>query len=254
MKSTLYSTTGEKKGDINLPSVFSSMVREDLAAKYFETEKFRVRQPYSNYEEAGRRHSASGTISHRRHEWKGHYGKGISRVPRKAMSRRGVSFFWIGAEVSNTRGGRSIHAPVGVYAYRKINKKERSLAMNSAFAATAHMQWIMKRYSTLESINVAPAVVESLPVKTKDLISLLQKIFANASHLLFKTKSSRAGKGKRRGRKYKSNAGALIVVGKEEKTQFSGIDVMKHEDVTIADLYPLGRIVIYTKKALEEMK
>src|SRR3989338_9377008 len=124
MKAQLYDAKGDKKSDINLPSLFDIKVREDIIAKYFEAEKFSLIQPYSTFKEAGKRHSASGTISHRRHEWKGHYGKGISRVPRKAMYRRGTQFFWIGAEVSGTRGGRQAHPPHGIRRFRKINEKE----------------------------------------------------------------------------------------------------------------------------------
>src|SRR3989344_4359209 len=123
MKATLYSSLGEKKSEISLPTLFDSEIREDIALKYFEAEKFVLRQPYANYDEAGRRHSASGTISHRRHKWKGAYGKGISRVPRKKMWRRGTQFYWVGAEVSSARGGRSIHSPQGLYSTRKINRK-----------------------------------------------------------------------------------------------------------------------------------
>ncbi len=121
MKATLFDSKGQKKSDLELPAFFNTSARDDVVAKYVEVQKFVVRQPYSSYEEAGKRHSASGTISHKRHEWKGHYGKGISRTPRKTMYRRGTQFFWIGAEVSHTRGGRMAHPPQGIYAHRKIN-------------------------------------------------------------------------------------------------------------------------------------
>jgi large subunit ribosomal protein L4e len=253
MKAHLYSPTGEKKSEISLPSVFDAKVREDLAAKLFEAQKFEQMQPYSTYEEAGKRHSASGTISHRRHKWKGHYGKGISRAPRKKMWRRGTQFFWIGAEVSQARGGRVAHPPSGLHRYRKINDKEKTIAFSGALASTFHPAIIKKRYSSL-SAGAEPAVIESLPAKTKDLISILNKIFAHAQNLLLKKKSVRSGKGKSRGRKYKSNAGLLVVIGKDEKAKFSGVDVKPLQNVNIADLYPLGRLTLYTKKAIEELR
>ncbi|MBU0466060.1 MAG: 50S ribosomal protein L4 [Nanoarchaeota archaeon] len=251
MKTTLYNSKGEKKSQVELPELFSTKVREDIVQKYFEADKFI--QPYASFVEAGKRQSASGTISHKRHDWKGHYGRGISRIPRKTMSRRGTQFIWVGANAPGTRGGRRAHPPKGIGKEKKINKKEITLAFNSAFAATGQKHYILKRYSSLEKINSVPFVIESLPKKTKDLIQLIKQILDNAFNLAFKKKTVRAGKGKLRGRKYKSNAGGLIIIGNEEKAKFSGIEVKHLNNITISDLYPLGRLTIYTKKALEEL-
>ncbi len=254
MKASLYDTKGEKRLEIELPSIFSSSVREDIALKCFEAEKFFLIQPYSTYEEAGKRHSASGTISHRRHEWKGHYGKGISRVPRKTMYRRGTQFYWVGAETSQARGGRVSHPPSGLHRKRKINKKEKMIALNSGFASTFNPSIIQQRYSSLSGNKViSSAVIESLPAKTKDFFSSLKRIFSSASEILVKKKEVRAGKGKSRGRKYKSNAGLLIIKGKNEKAKISGLDIKSASEIKIRDLYPLGRLTLYTKQAIEEL-
>ncbi len=255
MKAQLYSQSGEKKSEIELPEIFSGKIREDLAAKYFEVEKYSLRQPYANYEEAGKRHSASGTISHLRHSWKGHYGKGISRVPRKTMWRRGTQFYWVGAEISGSRGGRIAHPPQGIYSQRKINKKESKIAFASAFAATASKLFVLKRYSSLNENEIpsVPLVIESAPVKTKDFLSALEKIFGKAYSLVVRNKEVRPGKGKKRGRKYKSNAGLLLVTASDEKVKCKNIEVKAAREINIADLYPLGRLTLYTKRALEEL-
>jgi len=252
MKSILYSSSGEKKSEINLPKVFDTPIREDIIFKYLESEKFLIRQPYSAYSEAGKRHSASGTISHKRHEWKGHYGKGISRTPRKTMHRRGTQFYWVAAEVSQARGGRMAHPPQGLYAFRKINKKEKSFAIDSALASTMNVTYIKKRYSSLTA-NANSAVIESLPSKSKEFISSLKKIFSSAFPLVMKKKSVRAGKGKSRGRKYKSNAGLLLVIGEKEKVSFKGIELVNVKNLSINSLYPLGRLTLYTKQAIDEI-
>jgi large subunit ribosomal protein L4e len=254
MKAQLYSQSGEKKSEIEMPKVFSSAIREDIVMKYFEAEKYVLRQPYANYEEAGKRHSASGIIRRKRHSWKVSYGRGISRVPRKIMYRHGTQFFWIGAEVANTRGGRRAHPPKGVYSPRKINKKESKIAFASAFAATANKETILKRYSSIKEIPQAPFVIDSLPLKTKDFISALEKIFGKAFDIVMKVKEVRAGKGKGRGRRFKSNAGLLVVTTQNEKIKCSAIDVKTARELNMADLYPLGRLTLYTKKALEELK
>ena len=40
MKTTIYTIHGEKKGTIDLPTIFSIPVREEIAAKYFEASKY----------------------------------------------------------------------------------------------------------------------------------------------------------------------------------------------------------------------
>lgn len=250
MKAALYDIKGNKKSDVELPKLFNSEIRGDIAAKLFEVEK--QIQPYAPYIEAGKRHSAAGIISHRRHKWKAQYGKGISRVPRKIMWRRGTQFYWIGAEVSAARGGRRAHPPRVVKAPKKLNKKEIELAMNSAFAATASRNLVLQRYSSLKEIT-APFVIESLPSKAKDILETLKKIFGENVSLVLKEKTVRAGKGKIRGRKYKSNAGLLVIVGQDENAKFPGVEVRKVANVMISDLYPLGRLTLYTKNALEDL-
>jgi len=255
MKATLYNIEGKKKGEIELPKIFDTNIREDIVAKYFEVSKFI--QPYASDPEGGKKHSASGTISHKRHDWKGHYGRGISRAPRKTMWRRGTQFYWIGAEVSGTRGGRRAHPPKGVGKEKKINKKEVKIAINSAFAATGNEKYIINRYGSLDKLGVKiPVVIESnlSSVKTKDMIKMLNDIFGDVSYLVFKNKKVRAGKGKVRGRKYKSNAGLLFMKGKNEKIKIKGVDIKSVYEISISDLYPLGRLTVYTEKALEEMK
>jgi len=251
MKTILFDSKGNKKSETQLPAIFDTPVRDDLASKYFELSK--EHQPYSHDQMAGRKHSASGTISHLRHDWKGHYGRGISRVPRKTMWRRGTQFYWVGAETSGTRGGRRVFGPVLYRKYRKMNKKEEKLALNSALAATAHKHFILKRYSSIKDIAFAPAVIEELPNKSKEFFDSLQKIYGNVFSLVMKNREVRAGKGKRRGRKYKSNAGLLLVTARDEKAKFSGIEIKSANNIEISDLYPLGRLALFTKKAIEEL-
>ena len=255
MKAAVYDLKGDKKEDINIPELFSSRIREDIVAKYFQTDKMKT--PYAPYNEAGRRHSAAGTIRHMRHAWKGHYRKGISRIPRKTMWRRGNQFFWIGAEISSTRGGRRAHPPKLNRKIKKINKKEINMALMSAFASTANEYHIAKRYSSFKKLNAKfPVIIElkSDNLKAGDVFFGLKKIFGGLDKIIFKNKELRAGKGKSRGRKYKKNAGLLLVKGEDEKIKIKGIDIKSVNEVGVADLYPLGRLTAYTKKSLEELE
>ena len=252
MKAQLYSVKGEKKSIIELPALFETSVREDIIHKYFESDRLSSAQPYASYEEAGKRHVASGRFRRRRKVWRSSYGKGQSRVPRKQLWRRGSQFNLVGAEVSSARGGRMPHPPKGLMMYRKINNKEKTLAFNSALAATLNNDLIAKRYLTLNSKDLHPSVIESLPGKTKELITILSSIFPGVAHIL-KVKTIRSGKGKMRGRKYKSTAGLLIVKGSKESASFKGLDVLSVKEVSITDLYPLGRLTLYTQEAVKEL-
>ncbi len=254
MKAQVYSLAGIKKGEILLPKSFSQRIREDIVLKYFEAEK--ISQPYSAAPEAGRRHSAAGTISHKRHDWKGHYGQGRSRAPRKTMWRRGTNFYWVGAEVSGARGGRKAHAPELNKSFPKLNKKEKILALNSCLAATMSKEHIIKRYSGISDFeNKMPIIIEfgSEKLKTKSFIDLVKKILGENYEIAFKKKRVRSGRGKTRGRKYKSNAGLLLVKAEKEKIKLNGIDLVSLSDLKVSDLYPLGRITFYTEEAIKEM-
>lgn len=253
MKGTLFDTSGNKKSEISLPKVFDTPMREDLVSKALEMARFQSAQPHSLYSEAGKRHSASGTISHKRHEWKGHYGKGLARVPRKTMNRHGTQFYWVGAETANTRGGRRVHGPTLYKRYRKINDKEKQLAINSAIAATANPEMIVKRYETLSEAHKSVPVFESLPAKTSQLMKALSSMFSGMS-VIERKRTVRAGKGKNRGRPHKVSAGVLIIVGNKEKHNFKAIPIKAVQELSILDLYPMGRVTAYTKAALEDLQ
>ena len=91
MKTIVFDIQGKKAKEIGLPKFFSEKVREDIISKVLESRK--VKQPYSPSPVAGKQYSSRGKIKHRRHVWGTHYGRGISRVPRKTMWRRGTQFF-----------------------------------------------------------------------------------------------------------------------------------------------------------------
>jgi len=257
MKAQILSQSG-KAGEIEMPKFFSINIREDICQKFFEAEK--KIQPYGPNPESGKHHSASGNLSHSRRLWKTAYGKGISRVPRKIMWRRGDHFYWIGAETSGTRGGRQAHPPKVAHFQieKKINRKEREIAIKSAFASTINPEMLKRRYETVrnENINLSlPLVIKSdvLKLKTKEFFQFLEKILGQAFAIGIKSKSQRAGKGKMRNRRYKENAGLLLVTGKDEISRFKGIETRKIQDIEIGDLWPLGRLACYTEQAIKEL-
>ena len=259
MKAKIMTIDGKLKGTIDLPKCFSTEVRKDVIAKVLEAQK--IQQPYAPSPVAGKQASASGKLKHRRGVWKSQYKKGISRIPRKIMTRKGSQFTWIGATISSTRGGRRAHPPkiLSMLNRLKINKKEKELALKSALSATASEKEVEKRYSTIEKLDKElPLIVESkiTSLKTKELISSFKKILGEKLFDLgIKKKSVRAGKGKLRGRKYKSNAGLLFVEGKKEKLKTTAFDVVNVSKLGVSDLAKgsLGRLTIYTEQAIKDL-
>jgi ribosomal protein L4 len=258
MKAKVLNKTGQELREIDLPSWFSNEVREDLCQKYFEISK--KAQPYGPFEFAGKLHSASGILKHARHQWKTTYGHGISRVPRKIMWRRGDQFYWVGASISSARGGRRVHAPKPEHFMleKKMNKKERLIAIRSALIATIKEEWLKKRYETLKDKKIGiklPVIIDEsvLKLKAKDFFRVLKKIFGEMTEIVMQKKSIRAGKGKRRG-KYKKTAGLLLVIGKNENAKIKGMDVRKVNEIIMRDIFPPGRLAVYTENAIKELK
>src|SRR4030043_559157 len=259
MKAKILEINGKEKGTIELPSCFSSNIREDIVSKIVEAKK--REQPYSPSPMAGKQHAAKGKVVHRRHVWRSGYGRGMSRVPRKIFSQKGSQFNWEAAEVPFARGGRRAHPPKVIARMNplKINKKEMRIGLQSALSATANQTEMSKRYERLKDkkIEKLPFVAESkiTSLKFKELLSGLKNILGGLFELAIKKKKVRSGKGKLRGRKYKSNAGLLIVIGNDEKMNTSRFDVKKAKDVNILDLARggLGRLTLYTEKAIKNL-
>jgi len=259
MKANVLNLEGKKLREITLPKSFSADIREDIVAKVLEAKK--SQQPYAPSLVGGKQHSASGIIRHRRHVWKTHYGHGISRIPRKIVSARGNRFNWIGAEISSTVGGRRAHPPkvLSMMNKKQINKKEMKIAFNSALSATADKKKISQRYQSLEKLDKdVPLVVLSVDkIKVKELLTKLKKFLGKELYdIVVKKKSVRAGRGTRRGRKYKSNAGLLIVIGKDEKLKTNAFEVVNVNKLGVTDLARggLGRLTLYTEKAIKDLE
>lgn len=258
MKTKTYDLTGKEKGSVDLPKEFSSTIREDIVAKVLEATK--KHQPYSPSPVAGKQHSAKGKMVHRRHVWRSGYGRGASRVPRKIFSQKGSQFNWEAAEVPFARGGMRAHPPKIEHFLKelKINKKEFKIAFASALSATANEKYIARKYSSLDKIDKKVPLVISVSKnpKTKDLLTGVKKILGEELYnVAVKKKSVRAGRGTMRGRKYKSNAGMILVTGNDEDIKTKMFEVKAVKDINVTDLAKggLGRLTIYTEKAIEDL-
>jgi large subunit ribosomal protein L4e len=259
MKAKILDLTGKEKGNVEMPKEFEAAVREDIVAKVLEAKK--RQQPYSPSPVAGKQHSAKGKIVHRRHVWRSGYGRGASRVPRKIFSQRGSQFNWEAAEVPFARGGMRAHPPKIAHFVKtlKVNKKELKIAFVSALSATASEKYVFNKYSTVNNNKIqVPFVVSGLEkVKVKDLLSGLNKILGEELYnIAIKKKTVRAGKGKMRGRKYKSNAGMLLVIGNKENVKIKSFEVKQVKELGTTDLARggLGRLTVYTENAIKDIQ
>jgi len=257
MKIAILDTEGKKAKEMTT-SLFEEPIREDLIFKIIEAQ--RIKHPYRPKQYAGMDRSASGNVLHTRHDWKTDRGRGVSRFPKKTMWRRGTQFSWVGAIIPSVKGGRRAHPPHGEIKFRKINKKELHKAILSALTYVSSADEITKKYHSLENKKIEiklPLVVEDkiLKLKSKDFFKMLKDVLGNLYGIAVQKKSTRAGIGKMRGRRYRKNAGLLLVIGKEEKMKISGIDVVNANKLKIADLADGGaRLTMFTEKAIKELE
>ena len=257
MKIQILDSTGKKSKEITT-SIFDFKIREDIVQKVVESEKYW--QEYAPGFDSGNKYSASGKIKHRRHVWKTHYGRGMSRIPRKSLSVRGNRYHWVGATIPGTKGGRRAHPPRIVERIRKINKKELKIAIRSALSMIANLDLVKSKYKRLEKKEIKqefPIVIESkaLEKKTKDFLIFLKKILGEFQIVGFQKKSIRAGKGKLRNRRYKQNAGLLLIIGNEEIKKVNSIEIKKVRDITVSDLVSNGaRLIVFSETAIRDLE
>lgn len=250
---------GNKEKEITT-DIFDGAIREDIVQKITELERVHEKQPYAPYLWAGMDISASGNVKHNRHTWKTDRGKGLGRFPKKRMSDKGERFHWVGAVVPGMRGGRRAHPPRVIRTGYKINRKEKILGLKSALAMIASIAMIKKKYSTLEGVEVKmklPLIIDSkvTSLKSKQFFELIEKVFGDLKYLAIQEKKVRNGVGKLRGRKYKSNAGMLLIIGNNQEMKISGVDVIKVKELKLKHIAENGaRFTMLTEEAVKDLE
>ncbi len=257
----IVSLKNEKTGQVALPGQFSEEFRPDLIARAVRALEANARQPYGADPMAGMQVSAK--LSRRRRDYKGSYGLGISRVPRKILSRSGTRFNWAGAEAPGTAGGRRAHPPKAQKIWdQKINTTERRFAIRSAIAASVNKDIVAKRGHKVpaEFPFIIADEAESIK-KTKDVYSFLTAIGLASELHRSGTVKIRAGKAKARNRKRKNPVGPLLVVAKACPLQKSAYNIPGVEVCVVSRLnakllapgsHP-GRLTLYTESAVKRI-
>ena len=150
---------------------------------------------------------------------------------------------------------------VAVSLKKKINKKERRKAIRSALSASIIKEIVMQRG---HKVKEYPLVIEEKAEKiskTKEAFMMLEKIGLREEIERAQQKTIRSGKGKMRGRKYKTKKGPLIVVsGKcpliNAAKSIPGVDITEVENVNTELLAPgasYGRLTIYTEGSIKRL-
>jgi len=257
MKAELLSLEGKKEKEITLPEQFTEEYRPDVIKRAVLAIQANKRQPYGAKATAGIR--ASAELSRRRRQYRGSYGKGISRVPRKIMTRRGLHMNWVGAFAPGTVGGRRAHPPKAEKDWtQKINNKERRLAIRSAISATAMKEVVEQRASFTKVPVIVADGLEKL-AKTRDVEALMNALGMQKELERISVRKMRSGKGKTRGRRYKTKKSLLFVVSgkcalEKAAKNLAGVDVAQVKSLNAELLAPgavAGRLTVWSEKAVE---
>ena len=242
-------TDGSNRSTITLPAVFQTPYRPEVIQKVYNNLNSYTFQRQGRYPAAGQMVSAESRNT----------GLGIARIARA----RGEGFPRAGqaAVVASVRHGRL--APVSwKNIYKKINKKEKLLALCSAIAATTNSELIKRRGHKIKDEIHLPIVVsneiESV-VKSKDLEKILFNLGLEEDlkrTFIRRNKSYHKNSINRR-----SALSVLILVGNDEKigrlsNSLPGITVKSVKSVSVLDLAPGSkpvRLTIFSENAIKEL-
>lgn len=272
LQSESYAVSVEKGSKMELPSAFSSEIREDIVRDAVHSSRANRRQPYGHRNHGGKRAPQAG-MKHSV-EWWGK-GRGVSRIMRKTGQRTA-------AQNPHTRGGRRAHGPMVEKDWAmKMNSKQKRIARDSAIAASSNPEFVAQRGHKFDSALRFPVVLdsyveekdgasethdlESIPIShaTRKFVAIMDGIGIGAD--LYRAKngrSIRAGKGKMRGRKRRTPKSVLLVVSDmgslaKAARNVPGVDVVSAKDLSAEHLAPggdLGRLTVWTTKAIEEIR
>ncbi len=255
MKTTAYTTTGTKDGEVELPSVFSTPFRRELIHKVFTNLTSHKFQPQGRHPTAGQDVVADSNNPPT--------GQGVSRVARSTGGGGGRQ--GQGAEVASTRGGRQAHPPkVEKVIYKKINKKEKKLALCSAIAATASKDLVELRGHKIDGIESFPIVVsddiESVS-KTSEMIRVLDSLKLSQDVKRLQSRKPRSGQSRLRGRSKKVGKSVLFVTVDTSNLRkaigaLPGVEARNVKELSVLDLAPGSdpiRLTVYSKSAIEEI-
>ncbi len=263
MLAKVFSLEGKVKEEIEIKNLFSEKeVREDLIKRIVVAMQSNRRKKYGRDPLAGKRTSA-------------HYHGSRDLPPDQRMMNREMArmkrihgdcpphLFMTARFVPQAVKGRAAHPPKAEKDWsKKVNKKEKLKAFLSALLATIKLDFVRKRGHLYE--GELPIIIEDKIEelkKTKEVFEVLKKLNLDKDIERAKKKKIRAGKGKRRGRKYRKKKSILIVVSKKCNLQkaarnLPGVDIVLYNQLNVEHLAPgthAGRLVLWSRQAILEL-
>ncbi|HUH99714.1 MAG TPA: 50S ribosomal protein L4 [Nitrososphaerales archaeon] len=245
--------SGEAGEDADLPSVFSTPLRPDIVQRAWWILHSHAIQPYGRDPMAGERTSAETSNPPT--------GRGISRIPR--VKGAGNQRSGQAGGVASTVKGRLPHPPRSEKViYRKINVKEKKLALNTAIAFTGNasaVSWRGHKVGKLKFPLVVSDELEALE-KTAAVEAFLSDLgLGEELKRIYGGVKRRSGKPRMRGRTTKKKVGPLIVVSNDRgigkaAASIPGVEVAAVDSLSVLPLAPggvAGRLTIWTKSAVE---
>jgi len=232
MKTNVLDTEGKPVKEIELPELFESSVNKPLIERAFWILFTHGLQPKGRDPTAGMKVSAES--------WNTGYGIArLARIKGSGTPRAGQA-----GGVASVVKGRLAHPPKAEKnIYKRINKKERLAATESALASTINIQLVKDRGHKYDG-NLPLVVSDDVEKinKTKDVEALLIKL--GLTNELKRIKEKGVGP-----LFVVSGSSPLIKAAKNIK----GVDAVKAKDLSVLHLAPggkPGRLVIYTESAL----
>lgn len=261
MKLPVYNLEGKKSGEIDVGDALSKPVRVEVINRCFLAEQSLLRQPYGTDYWAGKRTSA---------HYHGERGTRYSMMNKEMARLRRIhgnqGYLSMTARFSpQATKGRAAHPPKPEKVWTlKVNKKEAALGLASSLSASSNKIFVSSRGHLVAGDMVLPIVVEDRVEgikNTKQIRSLFVGLGLGKEIERAGKKKVRAGKGKRRGRRYQKKKGPLFIVKQDNGVvkairNLAGFDATESKKLSVSMLSPggrPGRLAIFTQSALQEL-
>ncbi len=236
---------GKQTGDVEVPGVFNTPARFDVIRRAVIAQQSRRFQPQGRNHMAGKRTTAESFG----------VGRALSRVPR--ISEPPLS--GEGAFAPGTVGGRLAFPPTPLKkVVKRVNRKERQLALRSAIAFTGKKELVKKRGHRFDDELEFPLVVSD-DVEHYARASEARSLLATLG--VWDDIEKVHDTAKIRNHKKKYRTGPLIVVSDATEAERAfgnivGVDVVQVKDLSVEDLAPgtlPGRLTVWSESAMKEL-
>lgn len=245
----IFNLEGVQVDSLEKPRIFSYPVHTFLIRRVVDILQTHRKQRQGRDPMAGKRTSAESLGT----------GYGLARVPRIRGTYRA-------AFVTMAVKGRSAHAPTSMrIVYKRVNRKERRLALVSAISSTGIPELVAKRGHVIEGVKHIPLVVvddiEAIN-STRVAKDILKKLGLWGDIVRVRRASkARSGKPRLRGRVKRVGRGPLIVVYEDRGVGLAmrnipGVDVVELRNLNPEHLAPggcPGRLTVWSLSAFRKL-